>query len=94
MGKVIADQSLSLDGFSTGPNVGVGNGMGDGGEQLHDWMFSEGDGAAINAGVREDTPFVPGRGKVSGGGRCGPRFWPVVSPLVAKDVPPRVTELS
>jgi dihydrofolate reductase len=57
MGKVIADQSMSLDGFSTGPNVGVGNGMGDGGEQLHDWMFSEGDGAAVNAGVREDTPF-------------------------------------
>src|ERR671933_1056399 len=57
MWKVIADQSMSLDGFSTGPNVGVGNGMGDGGEQLHDWMFSEGDGAAINAGVREDTPF-------------------------------------
>ena len=57
MGKVIADQSISLDGFSAGPNVGVGNGMGDGGEQLHDWMFSEGDGAAVNAGVREDTPF-------------------------------------
>ena len=57
MGKVIADQSMSLDGFSAGPNVAVGNGMGDGGEQLHDWMFSAGDGAAINAGVREDTPF-------------------------------------
>src|ERR671936_1923960 len=57
MGKVIADQSMSLDGFSTGPNVGPGNGMGDGGEQLHEWMFAEGDGAAINAGVREDTPF-------------------------------------
>ena len=57
MGKVIADQSMSLDGFSTGPNVGPGNGMGDGGEQLHEWMFSEGDGAEINAGVREDTPF-------------------------------------
>jgi dihydrofolate reductase len=57
VGKVIADQSMSLDGFSAGPNVGVGNGMGDGGEQLHDWMFSEGDGAEINAGVREDTPF-------------------------------------
>src|SRR5437763_8532203 len=57
VGKVIADQSISLDGFSAGPNVGVGNGMGDGGEQLHAWMFSEGDGAAVNAGVREDTPF-------------------------------------
>jgi dihydrofolate reductase len=57
MGKVIADQSMSLDGFSAGPKVRVGNGMGDGGEQLHDWMFSEGDGAEINAGVREYTPF-------------------------------------
>ena len=38
MGKAIADQSMSLDGFSTGPNVGPGNGMGDGGELLHEWM--------------------------------------------------------
>ena len=57
MGKVIADQSMSLDGFSAGLNVRIGNGMGDGGEALHEWMFSEGDGAEINAGVREDTPF-------------------------------------
>ena len=54
MGKVIADQSMSLDGFSTGPNVSIGNGMGDGGEQLHDWMGWEGDGAAINVGVRDE----------------------------------------
>ena len=39
MGKVFAEQSISLDGFSTGPNVAVGNGMGDGGERLHEWMF-------------------------------------------------------
>lgn len=57
MGKVIADQSISLDGFSAGPNVAVGNGMGDGGDQLHEWMFAERDGAAVNAGVREETPF-------------------------------------
>ena len=41
MGRVIADQSVSLDGFSAGPNVRIGNGMGDGGEELHDWMWSE-----------------------------------------------------
>jgi dihydrofolate reductase len=35
---VIAAQSVSLDGFSAGPNVAVGNGMGDGGERLHEWM--------------------------------------------------------
>ena len=54
MGKVIADQSMSLDGFSIGPNVGVGNGMGDGGELLHEWMGWEGDVAEINAGVRDE----------------------------------------
>ena len=39
LGKVTSDISMSLDGFVTGPNVRVGNGMGDGGERLHDWMF-------------------------------------------------------
>ena len=39
MGKVTFNISMSLDGFITGPNVGVGNGLGDGGERLHDWMF-------------------------------------------------------
>lgn len=42
MGKVFADHSLSLDGFSTGPNVGIDNPMGDGGEGLHAWQFREG----------------------------------------------------
>lgn len=42
MGKVFADQSMSLDGFSAGPNVGPDNGMGDGGEALHEWMFHPG----------------------------------------------------
>jgi len=39
MGKVTSEVSMSLDGFITGPNVRVGNGMGDGGERLHDWRF-------------------------------------------------------
>ena len=39
MGKVISYISMSLDGFITGPNVRVGNGLGDDGERLHDWMF-------------------------------------------------------
>ncbi len=30
---------MSLDGFTAGPNVDVGQPMGDGGERLHDWMF-------------------------------------------------------
>lgn len=39
MGKVYCEISVSLDGFITGPNVGIGNGLGDGGERLHDWKF-------------------------------------------------------
>lgn len=39
MGKVTCNVSMSLDGLIAGPNVRVGNGMGDGGERLHDWMF-------------------------------------------------------
>lgn len=40
MSKVTADISMSPDGFVTGPNVRLDNGLGDGGERLHDWMFS------------------------------------------------------
>jgi dihydrofolate reductase len=46
MGKVIYDISMSLDGFIAGANVrpeaGWG-GLGDGGEQLHDWGFNSAD---------------------------------------------------
>jgi dihydrofolate reductase len=31
--------SMSLDGFIAGPNEGPGNGLGDGGERLHDWAM-------------------------------------------------------
>ncbi len=43
MQKVIADQSVSLDGLSAGPNVRVGNPLGDGGERLHEWYEDGGD---------------------------------------------------
>lgn len=39
MSKVYAEISISLDGYTTGPNVRIGNGMGDDGDRLHDWMF-------------------------------------------------------
>jgi dihydrofolate reductase len=40
MGKVIADISMSLDGFVTGPDPGPENGLGTGGDGLHTWAFS------------------------------------------------------
>lgn len=38
MGKVTANLSISLDGFYTGPEPGPGQGLGRGGEMLHDWI--------------------------------------------------------
>jgi dihydrofolate reductase len=31
--------SMSLDGFIAGPNAGSGNGLGDGGHRLHEWLL-------------------------------------------------------
>jgi hypothetical protein len=31
--------SMSLDGFIAGPNERPGNGLGDGGDRLHEWVF-------------------------------------------------------
>lgn len=39
MGKVKADITMSLDGYIAGPNDKVGNGLGDGGERLHEWVY-------------------------------------------------------
>src|SRR3954471_4255553 len=41
MTRIIADISISLDGFVTGPNPGLDNGLGDGGDALHTWAFSD-----------------------------------------------------
>ncbi|MFJ4492315.1 dihydrofolate reductase family protein [Streptomyces diastaticus] len=41
MTRIIADISISLDGFVTGPGPGPDNGLGTGGEALHTWAFSE-----------------------------------------------------
>ncbi|MFD8236193.1 dihydrofolate reductase family protein [Streptomyces sp. NPDC059696] len=41
MTRIIADISVSLDGFVTGPDPGPDNGLGRGGEALHTWAFSD-----------------------------------------------------
>jgi dihydrofolate reductase len=43
MSATVLYMSMSLDGFIAGPNEGPGNGLGDGGMRLHEWMFGEGD---------------------------------------------------
>src|ERR687889_76915 len=44
--------SMSLDGFIAGPNEGPDNGLGDGGERLHDWAL---------ANEPRGTSGIPGR---------------------------------
>src|SRR6266542_6309574 len=39
MGQVVLAMSMSLDGCIAGPNVGVEQPLGQGGQRLHDWMF-------------------------------------------------------
>lgn len=39
MAKLTANISVSLDGFVAGPNDNPEQGLGEGGERLHDWMF-------------------------------------------------------
>jgi dihydrofolate reductase len=52
MSSTVLYMSMSLDGFITGPNAGPGNGLGDGGERLHEWIF---------AGEPTDEGGVPSR---------------------------------
>lgn len=47
--------SMSLDGFITGPNVRPGNGLGDGGERLHEWVFPGAEGGDFDAAVARLT---------------------------------------
>ena len=39
MSATVLYMSMSLDGFIAGPNEGPGNGLGDGGHRLHEWVL-------------------------------------------------------
>jgi dihydrofolate reductase len=41
MPATVLYMSMSLDGFIAGPNEGPGNGLGDGGHRLHEWLMTE-----------------------------------------------------
>jgi dihydrofolate reductase len=57
MTKVVADITMSLDGFVTGPDPGIEAGLGAGGEPLHDWALEP---DAIDRAVLEETVFATG----------------------------------
>ena len=41
MSSTVLYMSMSLDGFIAGPNETPDNGLGDGGERLHDWLLAD-----------------------------------------------------
>ena len=42
--STVLSMSMSLDGFIAGPNESADNGLGDGGDRLHTWVFPGGEG--------------------------------------------------
>jgi hypothetical protein len=63
MTRILADISVSVDGFVTGPDPGPDNGLGTGGQALHNWAFSdETDDRRV---LREATGYGAGKARRS-----------------------------
>jgi dihydrofolate reductase len=84
MSATVLYMSMSLDGFIAGPNEGPGNGLGDGGHRLHEWLMTEsGDldldalqrSGSVNGKVVEESmgtgAIVAGRGTFEPAGGWG-----------------------
>jgi dihydrofolate reductase len=55
MTRVVLDFSMSLDGYIAGPNISTRDGMGIGGERLHQWMFAGGNKTEASDGEFSST---------------------------------------
>jgi dihydrofolate reductase len=65
MSSTVLYMSMSLDGFIAGPNERPGNGLGDGGERLHEWVFDDAVGTTNQQVIDEfmaTGAVVAGRG--------------------------------
>jgi dihydrofolate reductase len=101
MGATILDMSISLDGFIAGPNERPDNGLGDGGERLHEWaldssvgddlrasVISEGVNGEVMAELMSTGAVVAGRGTFEpAGGWGGDHHDGVPIFIVARDEP-------
>ncbi len=58
MSSTVLYMSMSLDGFIAGPNEGPDNGLGDGGDRLHDWLMM--------GGAADDVEAIRRLGGVNG----------------------------
>jgi dihydrofolate reductase len=84
MAATVLYMSMSLDGFVAGPNESRDNGLGDGGERLHEWVFTEppdpgsgvpGRPAGVNGEVFDEMmstgAVLAGRGTIEPAGGWG-----------------------
>jgi dihydrofolate reductase len=86
--STVLDMSMSLDGFITGPDAGPGNGLGDGGERLHEWFFDDPAGAdrRVVDELMSTGAIVAGRGTfVPAGGWGGDHHDGVPIFVIARD---------
>src|SRR3954451_9102866 len=60
MSATVLYMSMSLDGFIAGPNEGPGNGLGDGGHRLHEWLMTE--SGDVDLGALQRSGTVNGKG--------------------------------
>jgi dihydrofolate reductase len=72
MSATVLYMSISLDGFIAGPNERVDNGLGDGGDRLHDWLRGAEAEAGVNGQIVDEFmstgAVVAGRGTVEPAG--------------------------
>ena len=86
--RLVLDVSVSLDGFTTGPDVRPEAPLGDGGERLHEWMAGPGPDGAADIEVRREVDASVGATVIGrrtfdlGLGPWGGTPWPGVPSFV------------
>ena len=75
MSATVLYMSMSLDGFIAGPNETIENGLGDGGDRLHEWALSDPPPGSVNRRVIDEFmstgAVVAGRGTFEPAGGWG-----------------------
>jgi len=68
MSKVTCDIGISVDGFAAGPNQTLQEPLGEGGEELHRWMFEQPEqNADAIAGILSSGAYIMGRNMFASG---------------------------
>jgi hypothetical protein len=86
MSSTVLYMPTSLDGFITGPNESPANGLGDGGDRLHEWAFPDAQGRDFDAAVATARRESSGLRRVHLDGGRGGRTWDLCNRRAAGQV--------